>query len=222
MEYANSLDDRLLDFASSILNLTEKMPKSLTGRRISDQLIRSGTSVGANYEEATGAESKADFIHKMRIAFKEAREACYWLRLIERSQMLLPDLIQPVLKESLEIRAVLGKSITTLKNKTETMQLCNEELWNCFALHSSIVLRCIVLRFRYISGMRLTSGRGSGVDNPYCDRYHGHSTSSRTLTMQATGTAKRSPQKPKSLAPAISEKTIITGCKCTVLRMTAG
>ncbi len=117
------LDDRLLDFASNVLTLMEKMPKSLPGRRLSDQLIRSGTSIGANYEEATGAESRADFLHKMRIAFKEARETCYWLRLIERSRMLAPDVIELVLKESLEIRAMLGKSITTTKNGTETMKL---------------------------------------------------------------------------------------------------
>ena len=122
MDYARALDERLLEFASSILFLTDKMPKTLTGRRISDQLIRSGTSVGANYEEVTGSESRADFVHKMRIAFKEIRETCYWLRLIERSRLLTTDIVGPVLTESLEIRSMLGKSLTTAKRGMETVE----------------------------------------------------------------------------------------------------
>lgn len=120
------LDDRLAEFANAVLRLADKMPKSLASRRLADQFIRSGTSVGANYEEATGAESRADFIHKLRIAYKEIRETCYWLRVISCSRMVPPELIDPIYKESLEIRAMLGKAVTTTKAKNgnyETMQL---------------------------------------------------------------------------------------------------
>ena len=76
------LDERLLDYAARVITLVESLPNTLAGRRIGDQLLRSGTSVGANYEEARGAESRADFVHKLQVALKELRESNYWLRLI--------------------------------------------------------------------------------------------------------------------------------------------
>ena len=71
------LSDRLIDFAVRILKLTESLDDTYVNRHISKQLVRSGTSIGANYEEARGAESRADFVYKMRIALKESRETVY-------------------------------------------------------------------------------------------------------------------------------------------------
>jgi four helix bundle protein len=74
-----------LEYGARIINLVESLPNTLVGRRVADQLLRCGTSAGANYEEARGAESKEDFVHKLQIALKELRESNYWLRLLVRS-----------------------------------------------------------------------------------------------------------------------------------------
>jgi four helix bundle protein len=68
------LEDRLVEFAILIMKISEKLPTTQSGRYISDQLIRSGTSPALNYGEAKGAESSGDFIHKMKICLKELRE----------------------------------------------------------------------------------------------------------------------------------------------------
>lgn len=73
----SNLSERLLDFGAGIVKLTEELPNTIAGRRIGDQLLRSGTSVGANYEEAQAAESKRDFLHKLQLALKELRESNY-------------------------------------------------------------------------------------------------------------------------------------------------
>jgi four helix bundle protein len=75
------LSERLLDFAANIIKLIGRFNQTFVGRHIGNQLMRSATSSGANYEEACGAESKADFIHKMQLVLKELRESLFWLKL---------------------------------------------------------------------------------------------------------------------------------------------
>src|SRR5208283_203496 len=79
---ARGLGERLLEYGARIIKLVESLLNTLVGRRVADQLLRSGTSVGANYEEARAAESKDDFVHKLQIALKELRESNYCLRLL--------------------------------------------------------------------------------------------------------------------------------------------
>ncbi|MCK4475108.1 MAG: four helix bundle protein [Methanophagales archaeon] len=81
------LSERLLDFAAGILRLVVGLNKTAVGRHIGNQLMRSATSSGADYEEACGAESKADFIHKMQLILKELRESLYWLKLVKKSSV---------------------------------------------------------------------------------------------------------------------------------------
>ncbi len=78
----DDIADRLLRFAARVLQLVGTLPGSPVGRHVARQLIRSGTAGGANYEEARGAESRADFAHKVLIAAKEVRESVYWVRLL--------------------------------------------------------------------------------------------------------------------------------------------
>ena len=85
------LSDRLLEYGGRIIKVVEAMPGTLVGRRIGDQLLRSGTSVGANYEEARAAESSADFVHKVQLSLKEARESNYWLLLLSKAKTLPPS-----------------------------------------------------------------------------------------------------------------------------------
>jgi four helix bundle protein len=84
----DDLADRLLDFAVRVIRLVGALPKTPLGRHVNGQLARSGTSAGANYEEARGAESRADFVHKLGVSWKETREAWYWLRLIHRAELV--------------------------------------------------------------------------------------------------------------------------------------
>src|SRR6516165_1811975 len=76
------LGERLVEYGVRIVRVVGSMPTSLAGRRIADQLLTCGLSVGANFEEAQAAESHNDFVHKLQIALKELRESNYWLRLL--------------------------------------------------------------------------------------------------------------------------------------------
>jgi four helix bundle protein len=113
----DDLSDRFLGFAARVIRLVLAMPKNPVARHIGGQLLRCGTGVGSNYEEARGAESRADFIHKLGIAWKESRETWYWLRLIQKTNIVKPNLIDKILQESNEIAAILGKSLATAKGK---------------------------------------------------------------------------------------------------------
>jgi four helix bundle protein len=111
------LNERLLEYAVRATRLVDALPKTLVGRHVAGQLLWSATSVGANYEEAQGAESKEDFTHKLQVALKELRESNYWLRLISKSQMLPRDRLAQILDESSQLRAMLSKAVATAKGK---------------------------------------------------------------------------------------------------------
>jgi four helix bundle protein len=88
----DQLSGRLLDFVVKVIKIVDALPKTVAGRHIGGQLISAGTSCGANYEEACGAESRSDFVHKMSIVLKELKETRYWLRVICRTEMLTPNI----------------------------------------------------------------------------------------------------------------------------------
>ena len=117
-EKRGNLAERLLDFAVNIIKLVNSLPKTLVGKHIGSQLMRSGTSPGSNYEEACGAESRADFIHKLGIVLKELKESRFWLKLIDRTNLMKFEQVELTLKECQELCAVIAKSILTArKNK---------------------------------------------------------------------------------------------------------
>src|SRR5438552_17619378 len=116
----HDLDERLLDYGARIIKLVEALPKTIAGRRIGDQLLRSGTSVGANYEEAQAAESKEDFVHKLQLALKEMRESYYWLRLIAKSGIVQSNRMPTILDETDQLRAILSKAVATSKGKAKS------------------------------------------------------------------------------------------------------
>jgi len=113
----NQLSERLTDFIVKVIKIVDMLPKTIAGRHIGAQLVSSSTSSGANYEEGCGAESRSDFIHKMSIVLKELKESRFWLRLIDRTQMLSPDEIRPVTGECEELCAIIGKSVSTAKKR---------------------------------------------------------------------------------------------------------
>ena len=81
------LEERLIDFSVLIIEIVNEMPNSKAGNHLSGQLVRSGTSVSLNYGEAQSAESKKDFIHKMKVILKEMRETFVCLKIIHRSKL---------------------------------------------------------------------------------------------------------------------------------------
>src|ERR1700677_1316366 len=115
----DDLSERLLAFAVRITRLVGSLPKNLVGRHVAGQLLRCGTSGGSNYEEARGAESKADFAHKMGVSWKETREAWYWLRLVHKAELLKLKLVEQLIKEANELAAILGKSLATVHGRSK-------------------------------------------------------------------------------------------------------
>lgn len=117
-EWKEIFSKRLLDFAVSIIILTNKMPKTPAGYAITTQIVKSGTSIGANYIEAIDASSIKDFIHKLSISLREANETCYWLKVIKGAKLMAESDVDPIHKECEEIRAILIKIIKSSKEKT--------------------------------------------------------------------------------------------------------
>ena len=115
MERRIEFQQRCLRFSAEVLRLVVQLPKNQTTRVISDQLLRSGTSVGANVREARAAESRADFVHKLQIALKEVGETGYWLELIALAKLLEGPALDSLTREANEIGAILGKSVITAK-----------------------------------------------------------------------------------------------------------
>jgi four helix bundle protein len=113
---ANQLERRLISFASAIVSLSSKLPRTPQGR---GQILRSGTAVGANYGEARGAESRADFIHKLKVVFKELNETTIWLEIIAESSLLSPDNIVAIVAENRELCRIIAASIKTARASTE-------------------------------------------------------------------------------------------------------
>jgi four helix bundle protein len=109
------LGERLLEYGALIIGVVQALPRTLVGRRIGDELLRSGTGVGAHYEEAQGAESRGDFAHKLQVALKELRESNYWLRLLDKAGILPAERLAPALDESNQLRAILSKAVATAK-----------------------------------------------------------------------------------------------------------
>jgi four helix bundle protein len=110
------LEERLLEFASAIIDLSEKLPNSRAGNHIAGQILRSGTSPYAVHGEAESAESRDDFIHKIKMCLKEMRETRRWARLIQRKRSAPDDTtLIFVLSESEELIRIFMSSVRTAK-----------------------------------------------------------------------------------------------------------
>ena len=110
------LEERLLAFACAVIELSEKLPNTRAGNHIAGQILRSGTSPYPNHGEAEDAESREDFIHKLKLCLKELRETRRWARLINRKNWTKNDPVQAfVLKESDELIRIFFSSIQTAK-----------------------------------------------------------------------------------------------------------
>ena len=106
---------RLVAFSGRVIRLVNELPSSMAGKKIADQLLRSAMSVGANYEEARGTDSRLDFAHKLQISLKERRETYYWLTLIAEAKLFESAELAALFDEAGQLRAILGKLVATLR-----------------------------------------------------------------------------------------------------------
>lgn len=111
----NNLLERFFNFAIEIIKMATLLPKTPAGFAIASQVIRSGTSIGANCEEAQDAISRKEFLKTLNISLKEAKETRYWLRIIKETELLQREKLDDILKENNEIIAIFTASVKKLK-----------------------------------------------------------------------------------------------------------
>ena len=107
-----NLEDRTLEFSKNLIALCKKLPKNSINLPIVSQVVRSGTSIGANYREANDGLGKKDAVHSLRISRKEAKETSYWLELLLDSNTSLELELNPLIKECVELRNILSSMIS--------------------------------------------------------------------------------------------------------------
>ena len=117
------LKERSKQFALGIIRLVSLLPKNIEGQAIGNQLIRSGTSVGANYRSACRGRSRAEFIARLGIVEEEADESAFWMELIIETGLLEKQLVEPLLQEAKELVAIMVASRKSAKNKFTNQKL---------------------------------------------------------------------------------------------------
>lgn len=119
--------DKCIAFSIKINKLRKYLREKQHEYNNSDQIQRSGTSIGANYSEACDAESKADFIHKLGIAQKEANETIYWLKVLYGSELITQTQYYDLLNDARELYRIIAASLKTLKMGNDKRQLSNDK-----------------------------------------------------------------------------------------------
>jgi four helix bundle protein len=127
------LEDRLINFAVMVIGVVEVLPNSKAGNHIAGQLVRSGTSPAPNYGEARSAESRKDFIHKMKISLKELRESVIWLKIVLRKNLVDERLVTKAIAECGELIAIFVSSTRTADGESISSKIKNQ--------HSEIINR---------------------------------------------------------------------------------
>src|SRR6516165_4953428 len=112
---ANSLEERLVQFAVDIVSLVGHLPQNPQAKHIGNQILRSATAAAPNYGEARAAESRADFVHKLKICLKELNETAIWLRIAQGSFLQNGDLLSRLIAENSELCRILVASIQTAR-----------------------------------------------------------------------------------------------------------
>ena len=111
----DELESRLIKFAVRVLNVANHLGPTIAGRHIAGQIVRSGTSPAPNYAEGRSGESRADFIHKLRIVLKEFNETSVWLRLIATGGVIKQPLMGDLHGECQELQRIIGASLKTAR-----------------------------------------------------------------------------------------------------------
>ena len=125
---SEDLKKRLKVFALRIIKLTESLPNNHTGTTIGRQIIRSGTSPGANYRSACLGKSDKDFLNKLKMVEEELDETLYWLELITESGLLKANLLNDLIKENNELKKIIVSSILTMRIRIKSNKNGNDRL----------------------------------------------------------------------------------------------
>jgi four helix bundle protein len=126
---SKELEERTKRFSVNVIQFVSGFPRNKAADVVGYQLLKSATSIGANYREATRAESKADFIHKIGVVEKEANETLYWLELVQETIATNTTIIEPLLKENHELLAIFAASRKTAKKSP--ISNCQSRIFNC-------------------------------------------------------------------------------------------
>jgi four helix bundle protein len=113
------LEERLLEFSANIIQLIDGLPNTRAANHVAGQLLRCGTSPLGNHGEVQAAESRRDFVHKLRICLKEFKETRRWLRLLKRSQLLPTQKMEPILQETEELIRIFAASVRTAEKNAK-------------------------------------------------------------------------------------------------------
>lgn len=125
--HSNELKERMMAFGVRVIKLVDALPQSQASWVIGRQMLKSGTSIGANYREALHASSPRHFITVMELAQREASETAYWIELIINAGLLPAEKVEPLLDESRQLYAILTKTILTRKhNLTQQQDTANQ------------------------------------------------------------------------------------------------
>jgi four helix bundle protein len=116
---ADDLEERLVQFAIDIVTLIGQLPPQFQAKHLATQLLRSGTAAAPSYGEARAAESRADFIHKLKIALKELNETAIWLRIVRGSFAVDADFLTRLVAENTELCKILVASIQTARRNNK-------------------------------------------------------------------------------------------------------
>jgi len=119
MKNDNIIQEKSFAFAVRIVNLYKYLRYEKKEDVLSKQVLRSGTSIGANIEEGIGGQSDKDFISKLSIAYKEVRETIYWIKLLLKTDFLSPEQAESILQDAEELCKIIAKILITMKNKNK-------------------------------------------------------------------------------------------------------
>lgn len=123
----DELKARLQQFAIRIIKMAEKLPDTATGKSIRNQILRSGTSPGANYRAACLAKSKKDFINKLKMVEEELDETIYWLEIIIQLELMKRELLTDLYNEAKELFTIISRSIKTSKQNESASKSVNRK-----------------------------------------------------------------------------------------------
>jgi four helix bundle protein len=115
MQQRYDLEERLIEFAVTVCAVSESMPRGRVANHIAGQLVRSGTAPAPNYAESQSAESRRDFVHKLKICLKELRETNVWLRLMRRMGLDGAPEVKDAIRESDELISIFVTSLETAR-----------------------------------------------------------------------------------------------------------
>ena len=116
---ADALEERLIAFGVQAIKIVGSLPGSIAGRHVAGQMLRSATAAAPNYGEARGAESHADFTHKMSIVLKELNETRIWLRMAERSGLLRGEASTAIQEENQQLCRIVTAALKTIRHRRQ-------------------------------------------------------------------------------------------------------